>query len=358
MGLFVYSCSVPWPFVLTSYWHLLWLIGWWWYQVFLPSYVGLTLGPMKIVHPRAPGIGCTETGCWGAAATPTFVRPQDASGEDNSDVYQEDQGVVHKIVPLCSLRACFLWQNVILLYLYIYIYTYHILSFDHILSPRVFFLGGADGLTHWDSTHPPPLRCQRWSARHPGIGEKLWSTCSSCCSWGPLTPSLLGFVAGSLGRVHLEKVKVKHGKSGLNSTFPSHSSAFDWVGIQLVSFGFERNLVSLDCIIFHSLPGLWHCDLENSWERWGLVAVGISGVSDVFLWTLKGRWWDAPKKAPRLFVCHPLLLVCVCVESPESKGISRGQQPIFLCCRTKLWKMWWKGSWTREPVPALCMGSG
>ena len=209
-------------------------------------------------------------------------------------------------------------------FIFVYIYISYFIYWSYFIPKSVFF-GGADGLTHWDSTPSPPLRCQRWSARHPGIGQKLWSTCSSCCSWGPLTPSLLGFVAGSSGRVHLEKVKVKQGKSGLNSTFPSHSSAFDWVGIQLVSFGFERNLVTLDCIIFHSLPGLWHCDLENSWERWGLVAVGISGVSDVSLWTLKGRWWDAPKKAPRLFVCHPLLLVCVCVcGKPWIKGYQQG----------------------------------
>ena len=155
MGLFVYSCSVPWPFVLTSYWHLLWLIGWWWYQVFLPSYVGLTLGPMKIVHPRAPGIGCTETGWWGAAATPTFVRPQDASGEDNSDVYQEDKGVVHKIVPLCSLRACFLWQNVILLYLYIYIYISYFIFWSYFIPKSVFFGGGRWLDTLGFNTSPP-----------------------------------------------------------------------------------------------------------------------------------------------------------------------------------------------------------
>ena len=61
---------------------------------------------------------------------------------------------MHKIVPLCSLRACFLWQNVIL-YLYIYIYTYHILSIDHILSPRVFFWGGRWLDTLGFNTFPP-----------------------------------------------------------------------------------------------------------------------------------------------------------------------------------------------------------
>ena len=49
------------------------------------------------------------------------------------------------------------------------------------------------------------------------------------------------------------------------------------------------------------------------------------------------------------------LAVC---GKPSIKGSAGGQQPIFLCCATKLWKMWWKGSWTHEPVPALCMGSG
>ena len=33
--------------------------------------------------------------------------------------------------------------------------------------------------------------------------------------------------------------------------------------------------------------------------------------------------------------------------------IAGGQRPIFLCCPTKLRKMWWMGSWTHEPVPAL-----
>ena len=315
---------------------------------------------MKIVHPRAPGIGCTEIGWWGAAATPTFVGPQDASREDNSDVYQEDQGVVHKIVPLCSLRACFLWQNVILyLYIYIYIYISYFIYWSYFIPKSVFF-GGADGLTHWDSTPSPPLRCQRWSARHPGIGQKLWSTCSSCCSWGPLTPSLLGFVAGSSGRVHLEKVKVKQGKSGLNSTFPSHSSAFDWVGIQLVSFGFERKFgdfglhhlsfpARLMALRLGELMGeMGSGGCRHFWRFW------------CFSLNLKGTLMRCPKKGTSPFCVSPFALgVCVRVWKALNQRVSAGgQQPIFLCCPTKLWKMWWKGSWTHEPVPALCMGFG
>ena len=51
--------------------------------------------------------------------------------------------------------------------------------------------------------------------------------------------------------------------------------------------------------------------------------------------------------------------VCVCVCKALNQRVpAGGQQPISLCCPTKLWKMWWKGSWTHEPVPALCMGSG
>ena len=54
-----------------------------------------------------------------------------------------------------------------------------------------------------------------------------------------------------------------------------------------------------------------------------------------------------------LFVC---LSVCLCVyhlNRCKTSIFCRGQQPIFLCCPTKLRKMWWMGSWTHEPVPAL-----
>ena len=46
---------------------------------------------------------------------------------------------------------------------------------------------------------------------------------------------------------------------------------------------------------------------------------------------------------------------CVCTICIDEKlqYIAEGQQPIFLCCPTKLRKMWWMGSWTHEPVPAL-----
>ena len=42
--------------------------------------------------------------------------------------------------------------------------------------------------------------------------------------------------------------------------------------------------------------------------------------------------------------------ICIDVKLLYSAG---GQQPIFLCCPTKLQKMWWMGSWTLEPVPAI-----
>ena len=47
--------------------------------------------------------------------------------------------------------------------------------------------------------------------------------------------------------------------------------------------------------------------------------------------------------------------VCVCTICIDVKPqfVAGGQQPIFLCCPTKLRKMWWMGSWTHEPVPAL-----
>ena len=49
----------------------------------------------------------------------------------------------------------------------------------------------------------------------------------------------------------------------------------------------------------------------------------------------------------------------LCVRKALNQRVpAGGQQPIFLCCPTKRWKMWWKGSWTHEPVPALAMGSG
>ena len=46
---------------------------------------------------------------------------------------------------------------------------------------------------------------------------------------------------------------------------------------------------------------------------------------------------------------------CVCIICIDVKLhiIAGGQQPIFLCCPTKLRKMWWMGSWTHEPVPAF-----
>ena len=47
--------------------------------------------------------------------------------------------------------------------------------------------------------------------------------------------------------------------------------------------------------------------------------------------------------------------MCVCTICIDVKPqfVAGGQQPIFLCCPTKLRKMWWMGSWTHEPVPAL-----
>ena len=47
--------------------------------------------------------------------------------------------------------------------------------------------------------------------------------------------------------------------------------------------------------------------------------------------------------------------VCVCTICIDVKLLycAGGQQPIFLCCPTKLRKMWWMGSWTHEPVPAF-----
>ena len=49
--------------------------------------------------------------------------------------------------------------------------------------------------------------------------------------------------------------------------------------------------------------------------------------------------------------------MCVCTICIDVKLqlIAGGQQPIFLCCPTKLRKMWWMGSWSHEPVPALLM---
>ena len=50
------------------------------------------------------------------------------------------------------------------------------------------------------------------------------------------------------------------------------------------------------------------------------------------------------------------LCQCVCVPSCIDVKLlycAGGQQPIFLCCPTKLRKMWWMGSWTHEPVPAI-----
>ena len=54
-------------------------------------------------------------------------------------------------------------------------------------------------------------------------------------------------------------------------------------------------------------------------------------------------------------LCVKELRVCVCTICIDVKlqYIAGGQQPIFLCCPTKLRKMWWMGSWTHEPVPAL-----
>ena len=47
--------------------------------------------------------------------------------------------------------------------------------------------------------------------------------------------------------------------------------------------------------------------------------------------------------------------VCVCTICIDVKLLycAGWQQPIFLCCPAKLRKMWWMGSWTHEPVPAL-----
>ena len=47
--------------------------------------------------------------------------------------------------------------------------------------------------------------------------------------------------------------------------------------------------------------------------------------------------------------------VCVCTICIDVRLLycAGGQQPIFLCCPTKLRKMWWMGSWTHEPVPAI-----
>ena len=47
--------------------------------------------------------------------------------------------------------------------------------------------------------------------------------------------------------------------------------------------------------------------------------------------------------------------MCVCTICIDVKILycAGGQQPIFLCCPTKLRKMWWMGSWTHEPVPAI-----
>ena len=46
--------------------------------------------------------------------------------------------------------------------------------------------------------------------------------------------------------------------------------------------------------------------------------------------------------------------ICIDVKLQFYAG---GQQPIFPCCPTKLPKMWWMGSWTHEPVPALYVES-
>ncbi len=46
-------------------------------------------------------------------------------------------------------------------------------------------------------------------------------------------------------------------------------------------------------------------------------------------------------------VCVCVCTICIDVKLHTNAG---GQQPIFLCCTTKLRKMWWMGSWTHEPV--------
>ena len=49
------------------------------------------------------------------------------------------------------------------------------------------------------------------------------------------------------------------------------------------------------------------------------------------------------------------MCVCVCTIWIDVKLLwfAGGQQPIFLCCPTKLRKMRRMGSWTHEPVPAI-----
>ena len=47
-------------------------------------------------------------------------------------------------------------------------------------------------------------------------------------------------------------------------------------------------------------------------------------------------------------VCVSVCVSTICIDV-KLQHIAGGQQPIFLCCPTKLWKMWWKGSWAHEP---------
>ena len=100
---------------------------------------------------------------------------------------------------------------------------------------------------------------------------------------------------------------------------------------------------------------IWFCNIRESWIQkqartvpgWAVMVVVM--LDDIIAWHVMA--WFGGSYYSSLRVC-----VCVCVyhlNRCKTCIMCRGPQPIFLCCPTKLRKMWWMGSWTREPVLAL-----
>ena len=86
-----------------------------------------------------------------------------------------------------------------------------------------------------------------------------------------------------------------------------------------------------------------------------LFASWLSNCHFTFTLSLSSHFhchFICPAAAGRACVC--VCTICIDVKLHIPAG---GQQPIFLCCPAKLRKMWWMGSWTHEPVPALSLGA-
>ena len=117
-----------------------------------------------------------------------------------------------------------------------------------------------------------------------------------------------------------------------------------------------------------SATGIPRCE-KNSWcsFRTGLTFVSNDSLqtTELLLSRLDAYVWCGCSDTRGLPVCVFFFCgcvwacagVCVCTSCIDVKlqSYAGGQQPIFLCCPTKLRKMWWMGSWTHEPVPALCI---